>query len=110
MSTTERDSGAGAYSKGCGEPGSRSGELGGTMSVQGEGVGAGVAAGGHPGPLHEQVVEQGGGTEAEPVRVEPVGAGHLVDCHEVLDRVLGGADAAGRLDADLLPGGVAEVA
>ena len=51
MSTTERDSGAGAYSKadGCG-PWSE--------SVHRHVVGTGVAAGGQLLPLHQQVVEQ----------------------------------------------------
>src|SRR5580765_3001 len=81
MSTIERDSGAGAYSNGPVV------EFVETMSVQGEVVGAGVATGLHLGALHQQVVEQRGGAETEPVRVEPVGAGHLVDHHEVLDGV-----------------------
>ena len=55
--------------------------------------------------LQEEVVEQARGAEAEPVGVEPVLAGDLVDHDEVLDGVLGGPDAAGRLDADLLAGG-----
>ena len=38
------------------------------------------------------------------------GADGLVDHDQVLDRVLGGPDAAGRLHADLPPGGGAEVA
>ena len=76
----------------------------------GDVVGAAVAAGGELAALHQQVVEQGGGAEAEPVRVEPVGAGDLVDRDEVLDRVLGGLDATGGLDADHLAGGLAEVA
>ena len=79
-------------------------------SVQREVVGTGVAAGRHLGALHQQVVEQRGGAEAEPVRVEPVLARHLVDHHEVLDGVLAGADAAGRLHADHLAGRLAEVA
>src|SRR6478735_5801527 len=79
-------------------------------SVQREVVGTGVATGRHLGALHEEVVEQRGGAEAEPVGVEPVVAADLVDHHEVLDGVLGGLDAAGGLDADHLPGLVAEVA
>src|SRR5689334_11527203 len=79
MSTIERDSGAGAYSK-------NGVAVSGTLticflpaSVEGEVVGAGVAAGRHLGALHQQVVEQRGGAEAEPVRVEPIVARHLVD-------------------------------
>src|SRR5689334_20782878 len=107
MSTIERDSGAGAYSK---NGAAVSGTLTMIASVQGEVVGTAVAAGGDLGALHQQVVEQRGGAEAEPVRVEPVLARHLVDHHEVLDRVLAGPDAAGRLHTDHLAGGLAEVA
>src|SRR5260370_15421998 len=91
-----RDSGAGAYSN-----------LG--MSVQGEVVGAGVTGGGQLGPLHEQVVEQAGGADAEPVGSEPVLPRRLVDQNQIADGVLGGADAAGRLDADLAAVGRPEV-
>src|SRR6478735_5329283 len=103
MSTMLRDSGAGAYSNAV---------LGflAMGSVQREVVGAGVAAGLHLGALHEQLVEQGGGAEAEPVRVQPVGTGDLVDHHEVLDGVLRRADAAGGLHPDHLAGLLAEVA
>src|SRR3954451_21065659 len=76
MSTMLRDSGAGAYSKAL---------SGMARSVQREVVGTGVAAGGHLGALHQQLVEQRGRAEPEPVRVEPVRAGDLVDHHEVLD-------------------------
>ena len=41
-------------------------------SVQGEVVGTGVAPGSHLGPLHEQVVQQAGGAEAEPAGIQPV--------------------------------------
>src|SRR5580704_5586461 len=92
----DRDSGAGAYSN-----------FG--MSVQREVVGAGVAAGGQLGPLHEQVVQQAGGAEAEPVGIEPVLPRRLVDQDQVADGVLGGADAAGRLDPDLAAVGRPEV-
>src|SRR5580658_6449339 len=95
--TIARDSGAGAYSN-----------LG--MSVQGEVVGTRVAAGGHLGPLHEQVVQQAGGAQAEPAGIQPVLPRRLVDQDQVLDGVLGGADAAGGLDADLAAVGLAEVA
>src|SRR3712207_24673 len=80
------------------------------MSVDAHVVGAGVVAGAQLLPLQEQVVEQAGGAEAEPVGGEPVGAGDLVHQHQVLDRVLGRPDAAGGLDADLPAGGGAEVA
>src|ERR1700722_13688449 len=68
------------------------------LRVQGEVVGAGVPAGGHLGPLHQQAGEQAGGTEPEPVGGQPVIAGRLVDQHQVEDGVLGRADPAGRLD------------
>src|SRR5215467_4177542 len=96
MSTMERDSGAGAYSN--------------MASVHGDVVGSGVATGRHPGALQEQVVEQAGRAEAEPVRAEPVIARGFVDHDQVLDRVLAGPDTAGRLDPDLAAGGVPEVA
>src|SRR5688500_18712676 len=99
MSTMDRDSGAGAYSKRLM-----------VRSVHRDVVGAGVVAGAQLLPLQEQVVEQAGGAEAEPVGGEPVGADGLVDQHEVLDRVLRRPDAAGGLDADLAAGGGAEVA
>src|ERR1700689_2549060 len=95
--TTARDSGAGAYSSFA-------------MSVQGEVVRAGVAAGGQLGALHEQVVQQAGGAEAEPAGVQPVLTRRLVDQDQVADGVLGGADAAGGLDADLAAVVLAEVA
>src|SRR5580658_3519133 len=79
-------------------------------SVDGEVVGAGVAAGGQLGALHEQVVQQAGGAEAEPVGIQPVLPHRLVDQDQVPDGVLGGADAAGRLDADLAAVDIAEVA
>src|SRR3954452_24884243 len=98
MSTIERDSGAGAYSNSW------------VMSVHAHVVGAGVVAGAELLALQEQVVEQTGGAEAEPVRVQPVRAHGLVDEHQVLDGVLLRPDAAGGLDADLPAGGGAEVA
>src|SRR3954468_22202117 len=99
MSTIDRDSGAGAYSK--------------TLlicSVHADVVGAGVVAGAELLPLQEQVVEQAGGAEAEPVRGQPVGAGRLVHENEVPDGVLRRPDAAGGLDADLPARGGTEVA
>src|SRR3712207_9105621 len=98
MSTMDRDSGAGAYSK--------------TLisgSVHRDVVGAGVVAGAQLLPLQEKVVEEAGRAEAEPVRVQPVGADGLVDHDEVLDGVLRRPDAAGGLHADLAAGGDAEV-
>src|SRR4051795_3795990 len=99
MSTMERDSGAGAYSK--------------TLViclVHADVVGAGVVAGAELLALQEQVVEQAGGAEAEPVGGEPVGAHGLVDEHQVLHGVLRRPDATGRLDPDLPAGGGPEVA
>src|SRR5690606_11303345 len=66
-STIARDSGAGAYSK---RDMAGPGVLG--CSVQGDVVGAVVVAGGQLAALHEQVVEQGGGADPEPVRVQPL--------------------------------------
>src|ERR1700754_2876691 len=101
MSTMARDSGAGAYSNFV---------MGAAASVEREVVGACVAAGGDLLPLDEQVVQEAGGAEPEPVGVEPVVAHGLVDQDQVLDGVLAGPDAAGGLDADLAAGGLAEVA
>src|SRR5918912_2315272 len=81
-----------------------------SWSVDAHVVGAGVVAGAQLLPLQEQVVEEAGRAEAEPVGGQPVGAGGLVDHDEVLDRVLRGPDAAGGLDAYLPAGGGAEVA
>src|SRR4029453_4572168 len=78
--------------------------------VLGEVVAGLVAAGPFLGQLHEAVVEEAGGAEAEPVGGEPVGAERLVDHHQVLDGLLGGADAAGGLHADHAAGAVVEVA
>src|SRR5687767_139252 len=107
MSTIERDSGAGAYWNGL---------LLGVgwvwvlISVHRHVVGAAVVAGAELLPLQQEVVEQAGGAEAEPVGVEPVWADGLVDQHQVLDRVLRRPDAAGGLHADLAARGGAEVA
>src|SRR4051794_19712768 len=103
MSTTARDSGAGAYSN-------LVVVVAIAASVQGEVVGAGVAAGGELLALHEQVVEQARRAEAEQLRVQPLLAGRLVDHDQVADGVLGRADPAGRLDADPPAGALAEVA
>src|SRR6266545_3522522 len=78
--------------------------------VLGEVVAGLVAAGALLGELHEAVVEQAGGAEAEPLRGEPVGTEGLVDQDQVLDGLLGGADPAGRLHADHAAGAVVEVA
>src|SRR3954453_18441931 len=98
MSTMERDSGAGAYSKTV------------ATSVHAHVVGAGVVAGAQLLALQEQVVEQTGGAEAEPAGGEPVGADGLVHQHQVLDSVLRRPDAAGGLEADLAAGRGGEVA
>src|SRR5699024_4680281 len=79
--TTERDSGAGAYSK-----------ISATASVLRVVVGTRVGARGQLGALHEQVVEEAGGTDPEQVGCQPGGTGGLVDQDQVSDRVLGGAD------------------
>src|SRR3954454_4122829 len=98
MSTIDRDSGAGAYSNRV------------LMSVDAHVVGAGVVAGAELLALHDQVVEQARGAEAEPFGVQPVRPGGLVDQHQVLDGVLRRPYATGGLDADLSAGRGAEVA
>src|SRR4051794_7180638 len=98
MSTMLRDSGAGAYSK--------------TLViclVHADVVGAAVVAGAELLPLEQEVVQEAGGAEAEPVGGEPVGPGGLVDQDEVLHRVLRRPDATRGLDADLGAGRGAEV-
>src|ERR687894_1222779 len=110
MSTMARDSGAGAYSKAAGIRRASGSRRSWSASVEREVVGPRVAAGGQLLALHQQVVEQRRGAEAEPVGVEPVLAAGLVHHHQVADRVLGRADAARRLDAHLAPGLGPEVA
>src|SRR5581483_6784437 len=53
--------------------------------------------------LHEDVVDEARRADAVEVRRQPVGPERLVHLHEVLDRVLRGADATRRLHADLAP-------
>src|SRR3954463_865130 len=103
MSTTARDSGAGAYSNVVVVVAI-------AASVEGEVVGAGVAAGGQLLPLHEQVVEQARGAEAEQLRIEPLLARGLVDHDQVADGVLRGADGPRRPDPDPAAGALVEVA
>src|SRR5690606_25173003 len=50
--------------------------------------------------------EEAGGADPEQGGVQPFGAGDLVDHDQVADRVLGGADAAGRLHPDQGAGAV----
>src|SRR5688572_13341578 len=70
-------------------------------SVQREVVGVLVATGPLELDLHEHVVEQRRGAEAEPVRRHPAGTERLVQDDQVLDRLLGRLDTAGRLHPDL---------
>src|SRR5947209_17122625 len=91
------DSGAGAYVHSCGT-GARSCLR--SSSVKGEVVRALVRAGLFLPQLHEHVVQQGRRADAVAVGREPLGTERLVHEHEMLDRVLRGADAAGRLEAD----------
>src|SRR5262245_24594832 len=60
--------------------------------------------------LHQHVVEQRGGAEAEEVGGEPVVAQRLLDEAEVVERLLGGPDAACGLHPDALAGAVVEIA
>src|SRR5918992_3747578 len=69
-----------------------------------------VAARGPVLVLHEQVVEQRRGADAEAIRRQPVVAQRLLDQHELVDRLLAGADAAGGLEADDLARAVDVVA
>src|SRR5262245_56625723 len=100
--------GAGAY-----PPGRRGGRRpvsgAGRPSVEREVVGAGVGAGQLLASLHEQVVEQAGRADPEVVRGQPLRPGGLPDEYQVADGVLGGAHAAGYLDADPAASGGREV-
>src|SRR3954447_22138561 len=78
-------------------------------SVHREVVGALVLARALLADLHEHVVQERRGAEAEEVGRQPFGAERLVHEDEVLDGLLGGADAAGRLDADAPAGLVLHV-
>src|SRR5215470_11419847 len=97
--TISRDSGAGAYSQPVPGfvvltlPTMRWPPL---VSVEGEIVRAGVGAGELLAALHEQIVEQAGGADAEKLRRQPLRPGDLTDQDQIADGVLGGPDAAGR--------------
>src|SRR5215218_3541990 len=69
-----------------------------------------VAARGSVLVLHEQVVEQRRGADAEPAGREPLVAERLLDEDELVDRLLARAHAAGGLEADHLAGAVDVVA
>src|SRR5918999_6589739 len=93
-----RDSGAGAYSNADGT-GARSRFF--SRSVNGEVIRALVAARLLFPDLHQHVVQERRRTEAEQVRSEPLRPERLVQEDEVLDGLLGVANAAGRLHPDL---------
>src|SRR6185312_9624468 len=97
-----RDSGAGAYSRKliCAPSVAEPVEA----SVNGHVVGAGVMARAQLLPLQQHVVQQARCAVAEQVGLQPLLTHRLGDGDEVLDRVLRGADATGRLDPDLLAG------
>src|SRR5918999_2022681 len=69
-----------------------------------------VAAGGPVLVLHEQVVEQRRGADPEAVRREPLVAQRLLHQHELVDRLLARAHAAGGLHPDHAPVAVHVVA
>src|ERR671917_975877 len=69
-----------------------------------------VAAGASVLVLHEQVVEQRRGADAEAVGRQPLVAERLLDEDELVDRLLARADAARGLEADDLAGAVDVVA
>src|SRR5919198_3223728 len=73
-------------------------------------LGALVAAGVSVLVLHEQVVEQRRGADAEAVGRQPGVAQCLLDQHELVDRLLGRAHPARRLHADLVTGAPGVVA
>src|SRR5213083_313826 len=92
-----RDSGAGAYVHSLGT-GARSCLR--SRSVKGEVVRALVHARLLLPQLHEAVVEERRRADSVAVGGQPVGPERLVHEHEMLDRLLRGADAAGGLEAD----------
>src|SRR5581483_3428818 len=96
--TMSVDSGAGAYVQPAGT-GERSLRL--ATSVIGEVVLRLVGARALLAELHQDVVDEARGADAVEVWRQPVGAERLVHLHEVLDRILRGADAASWLHADL---------
>src|SRR5207342_1119492 len=104
--TTAVDSGAGAYSHGT------DGWIASLMTllVHREVVAALVPAGAFLVDLHQHVVQQRGRADAEPVGRHPVRAERLEQDRQVLDRLLGHADASGDLDAHLDTGLPVEVA
>src|SRR6266536_6493476 len=81
-----------------------------TPSVPGEVALGLVAAGALLGELHQAVVQEAGGADAQPFRREPVRPERLGHHDEVLDGLLGGAHSPGRLEADHLAGALVEVA
>src|SRR5690242_4382773 len=101
------DSGAGAYVQSAGT-GDRSPLR--AMSVIREVVLRLVGAGLLLAELHEDVVDEARRAEAIEIGREPVGAEGLVHLHEVLDRILRGADPTGGLHADLAAGLLVDVA
>src|SRR6266852_1657096 len=72
----------------------------GSSSVTGEVLRILIAAGLLLADLHQHVVQERRGAEAEAVRRQPVGAERLVHDHEVLDGLLRSADPARRLHPD----------
>src|SRR4051794_7437368 len=91
------DSGAGAYVQSLGT-GERSLRF--CRSVIREVVLRLVDAGLLLAQLHENVVDEARRADSIEVGSQPIGAERLVHLHQILDRVLGRADAAGRLHAD----------
>src|SRR5438270_8484239 len=111
MVTMSRASGAGTYSHS--KPASSDGGRAVSAicpSVDREVVGRLVHAAAFLGDLHEDVVEQAGGAEPEAVGRHPVRAQRFVEHDQVLDGGLGGADAAGGLEADDAAGLAVEIA
>src|SRR2546422_216117 len=102
-----RDSGAGAYVQSLGT-GARSCLR--SRSVNGEVVRALVHARLLLPELHEAVVQERRSADAVAVGRQPVGPERLVDEHEMLDRLLRGAHAAGGFEADDAAGLLVHVA
>src|SRR4051794_23093536 len=98
--TISCDSGAGAYSKPT---------VGTSSSVTGEVLRVLIAAGLLLADLHQHVVQERRGAEAEAIGRQPIRAERLVHDHEVLDGLLRGADAARRFHPDDAPRLVVDV-
>src|SRR5690348_4672515 len=103
-------SGAGAYSKTCLASAADCFFVIAIRLIDREVVDGLVGAGAFLVDLHEHVVQERRRAKAQPVGRHPVGAERLVSDNQERDRLLGGADAPGGLEADRPPRLADEVA